>query len=187
MLYRCAQSEQRYAFVQTGVLESPILILELELLASNLLFLIEGWGFQDFIPVSVSIIEECFHCTLLQAYLASCEISTLITGKHEVHATFLLSNSTARVFFGIPILRSPFDLVVSSGISSHRNSIVRGKGLSNHVAGDSVSVLVYVQDFYGNIRTFYSENVVLNVLNTRSSQILNLRHEGVDLLNHVTR
>ena len=137
--------------------------------------------------MSVSIIEESFQCTLLQDYLASCEISTLITGKHEVHATFLLSNSTARVFFGIPILRSPFDFVVSSGISSHRNSIVRGKGLSNHVAGDSVSVLVYVQDFYGNIRTFYSENVVLNVLNTRSSQILNLRHEGVDLLNHVTR
>ena len=42
---------------------------------------------------------------------------------------------------GLSILRSLFDLAVSSGILSHRHSIVRGKGLSNHVAGDSVSVL----------------------------------------------
>ncbi len=41
--------------------------------------------------------EEVFDCAIVQEYVASCEILTLVTGKRQIYANFFHSSRTARI------------------------------------------------------------------------------------------
>jgi len=58
-------------------------------------FLIQGLGFQDFTSISISVFEEVFDCAIVQEYVASCEILTLVTGKRQIYANFFHSSRIA--------------------------------------------------------------------------------------------